>query len=46
MSEAERQAFARGEHIGEVAGRVEATIITIAAVVLLIGVFFLGGWLV
>lgn len=45
MSEAERAAFDRGERYGVVAGRTEATIITLAAVVALTGAFFVGAWL-
>lgn len=49
MAEDERRGydrgFAEGEAYGEVAGRTEATIVTLAAVLALIGAFFLGAWL-
>lgn len=37
--------FARGECYGVVAGRTEATIVTLASVAALIGAFFVGSWL-
>lgn len=49
MSEDEQRAYDRGrdegEAYGEVCGRTEATIATLAIVAALTGAFFLGAWL-